>query len=69
MSKVGHRHTDTSNLVTVAQAARELGISRRAVVHRIRAGTLTAVKIGDANTSPYVITRDELDRAKMDGAA
>lgn len=60
--------SNADRLVTVAQAAAELNITRRAVLHRIAAGTLTAEKFGDGRTSAYLITRAELDRAK-DGAA
>lgn len=47
------------DLVSVAEAARILGITRRAVVHRIHAGTLQAVKLGPG-TAAYVIEREEL---------
>lgn len=50
-------------LLTIKQAAEELSLSRRAVLHRIHAGTLAAVKLGDA-TSAYVITAAEVARAK-----
>lgn len=54
----------TSSLLNVAQAARELNISVRAVQHRIKVGTLAAEKLGEGRTSAYVITRDEVDRVK-----
>jgi excisionase family DNA binding protein len=54
----------TPDLLTVAQAASELHISRRAVVHRIAAGTLPAEKIGDGLTSAYVINREAVEQAK-----
>ena len=50
--------------LTVAQAAAELNLTRRAVVHRITAGTLAATKLGDGRTSAYIIARDEVLRAK-----
>lgn len=58
----------TPTLLSVAQAAVELGLTERAVRHRIKAGTLAAVKLGPG-TSQYVITRDEIDRAKVERAA
>ena len=61
--------TSPSDLLTVAQAAKELNLSRRAVAHRITTGTLLAVKIGDGRTSAYVITRAEVERAKAEAAA
>ncbi len=53
-----------SQLRTVAQAAEDLSLTRRAVLHRIQAGTLHATKIGDGRTSAYVITEDEIARVK-----
>jgi len=49
------------DLLSVTQAADALGITPRAVRHRIAAGTLTAVKLGPG-TASYVISRDEIDR-------
>lgn len=59
-------HTE---LLNVEDAAAELHLSRRAVLHRIAAGTLDATKIGGGRTSAYVITRDEIERAKSEDAA
>ena len=56
--------TTPSDYLTVTQAARELNLTRRAVVHRIAAGTLAATKIGDGRTSAYIVTRAEVERAK-----
>ena len=61
--------TNPEDLLTVAQAAEELNLSRRAVAHRITTGTLLAVKIGDGRTSAYVLTRAEVERAKAEAAA
>ena len=55
-------------LLSVAQVAAELRLTRRAVIHRIHVGTLTATKLGD-NTAAWVITRAEADRAKAHRAA
>ena len=55
--------------LTVAQAAAELHITRRAVIHRIHAGTLAATKIGEGQTSAYLIARAEIERAKAEVAA
>ena len=63
--------TSPPDFLSVAQVATELNLTRRAVVHRIKAGTLAATKIGDGLTSAYVITRAEVERAKQErvGAA
>lgn len=53
-----------SQYLTVTQAARELNLTRRAVIHRIAAGTLAAAKVGDARTSAYIIERAEVERIK-----
>jgi excisionase family DNA binding protein len=60
--------TQQLDLLTVTQAADELKLSVRAVQHRIRTGTLSATKLGDGRTSAYVITREEIDRAKAEAA-
>ena len=39
-------------------------VHRRAVIHRIAAGTLAAAKVGDARTSAYIIERAEVERIK-----
>ena len=49
--------------LTVRQAATELGITPRAVLHRIAAGTLPATKLGDG-TSAYIIAREDVEAAK-----
>ena len=54
--------------LSVAVAADELGITARAVRHRIQAGTIAAVKLGPG-TSQYVITRAEVERVKSERAA
>ncbi|HQV84215.1 MAG TPA: hypothetical protein PLX57_14025 [Ornithinibacter sp.] len=48
----------------LTQAARELNLTRRAVVHRIAAGTLAATKVGEARTNAYIIERAEVERIK-----
>ena len=53
-----------ANYLTVTQAARELNLHRRAVIHRIAAGTLAATKVGDGRTSAYIIERAEVERIK-----
>lgn len=52
------------DFATVVEAARELNLSPRAVLHRITTGAITATKVGSGRTNPYVITRAELDRVK-----
>lgn len=56
------------DVLSVVQAAEELGLSPRAVRHRIKVGTITATKLGD-HTASYVIRRSEVDRIKKDQAA
>lgn len=51
-------------LLTVQQAATELSLSPRTVRHRISAGTIKATKVGEGQTSAYVITRREVERVK-----
>ena len=58
-----------SKLRTVAQAAAELNLTRRAVLHRIQVGTLRAEKLGEGQTSAYVIAEDEIERAKAEAAS
>ena len=52
--------------LSAEQAAAEIGISRRALLHRIQSGTLAAQKLGAGRTSAYYITRDEVERAKKE---
>lgn len=61
--------TNPADLLTVAQVATELRLSRRAIVHRITSGALAATKVGDGKTSAYVITRAEVERIKTEAAA
>lgn len=49
-------------LLSTAQAAQRLGITRRGVVHRIQAGTLVAIKIGEGKTSGWAIDEEEVER-------
>lgn len=61
--------TDEGNeFLSVEDAAQELKITPRATRHRITAGTLIAHKLGKG-TSPYVITRAEIERVKAAEAA
>ena len=53
-----------SKLRTVAQAAEDLSLTRRAVIHRIKAGSIAATKIGEGRTSAYVITAEEIERVR-----
>jgi peptidyl-tRNA hydrolase len=60
--------SEAVELLSVAAAAKELELTDRAIRHRIKAGTLVAVKLGPG-TSSYVITRAEVDRAKAEQQA
>ena len=51
------------DLLSVAQAAKELNLSPRTVLHRIHNGSLVATKLGPG-TAGYVITRAEVEKAK-----
>lgn len=59
--------THLPEFVGVADAAKELNITERAVRHRIKAGTLPAVKLGPG-TAAYVITREAIEAAKESAA-
>ena len=61
--------TTPSDYLTVTQAARELNLTRRAIVHRIAAGTLAATKVGESRTNAYIIERAEVERAKGERAS
>lgn len=54
------------NFYSVAQAAKALQLTRRAVLHRIAAGTITAEKVGEGRTSAYVIDSAEIERVKAE---
>lgn len=56
-------------LLSVAQAAAELGIAPRTLHYRISTGKVVAEKIGGGHTSAYVITRAEVERVKAEAAA
>ena len=61
--------TTTPDLLTVRQAAHELGLSPRSVLHRITTGTIGATKIGDGRTSAYIVTRAEVERVREESGA
>ena len=54
--------SELPEVCSVSQAAALLNITERAVRHRIKAGTLTATKLGPG-TASYVITREALEQA------
>jgi excisionase family DNA binding protein len=56
---MGHM-TQTGN-ITVAQAARILGISRWTVVRKIKAGELLAEKL-DGETTPWLLNAADVER-------
>ena len=53
-----------TNFVNVRDAAATLGISPRAVLHRITRGAIRATKGGDGRTSAYIIDRTEIERVR-----
>lgn len=61
--------SELPEVLSVVQAAAELNISERAVRHRIKAGTLSAIKTGPG-TAAYVIPRAAIEAAiaKVSGA-
>lgn len=66
--RTDEQRSEQAELLSVAQVADALQISPRAVLHRIKAGTLAATKLGPG-TAAYVITREELERAKTERKA
>lgn len=60
--------SELKQFLSVAQAAKELNLTDRAIRHRIKAGTLLAEKLGPG-TASYVITREEIERIKAERAA
>lgn len=58
------RNPNPPELLSVVQAAKELGIPSRTLHHRIVTGKVAATKVGDGKTSAYVIARAEIDRLK-----
>ena len=60
--------TPDDDLLSVAQAATELYVTRRTVLRRIKAGRIAARKLGPG-TAQYVIRRSEIDRIKAEGEA
>jgi excisionase family DNA binding protein len=57
-----------TDVLSVQQVAKELNLSRRAVIHRIDAGTLAATKLGDSRTHGWVVARTEVERVKAERA-
>lgn len=60
--------TTQPDVLSVEQAAVALGLTPRAIRHRIKAGTLAATKLGPG-TAAYVISREEIDAALKEVAA
>lgn len=56
------------DILGTLEAAQELRMSRRTVLHHIRAGTIAATKLGPG-TAQYVITRAEIERVKRERVA
>lgn len=50
--------------LNVVQAAKLLGLTPRAVLHRITSGKIEASKLGEGRTSAYVIAAAEVERVK-----
>ena len=55
----------TSDIINATEAAEILGISVRAVQHRIMRGTLPAQKL-PGRTGAYVLNRNDVEKAKAD---
>lgn len=66
MPQTVHDPQTAPDLLSVAQAAKELSLANRTLHHQIANGKVVATKIGDGRTSAYVITRAEVDRVKAD---
>lgn len=58
------RNTAAPDLLSVAQAAAELGWPPRTLHYKITTGKVAAEKMGTGRTNAYVITRAEVDRLK-----
>ncbi|MFT4188546.1 MAG: helix-turn-helix domain-containing protein [Aeromicrobium sp.] len=58
-----------TDVLTVAEAAKALGISRRAVIRRIHAGSISAEKLSAGTTAPFLIHVTEVERVRADQAA
>lgn len=56
----------TPDLLSVQQAAEELGIPPRTLQYQIKTGKVFAEKVGDRKTNAYVITRVEVERVKVE---
>lgn len=56
----------TDDLLSVVQAASELGMPPRTLHYQIGTGKIAATKVGDGLTSSYVITRAEVERVKAE---
>lgn len=50
--------TDGKKVLTVDEAAKELGVSRNLIYRQVRAGTIPSVRLGDR----WLISRISLDR-------
>lgn len=62
------RTDDDADVMSVVQAAAELSLSPRTVLHHITTGRIAATKLGPG-TSAYVITRAEVERIKRERVA
>lgn len=52
--------------LSVAEVADALGLSKRAVQHRIKAGQIAATKLGTGQTSAYLIEAAEVERIQAE---
>lgn len=46
--------------LTIAQAAKRLGVSTKTIERRIKAGEIKAYKYGDSRTSPVRVSEESL---------
>lgn len=53
--------SSTEQLKRISEWAAELGISRKAIQRAIGWGHLPATKLGISDTSPYYLTRADID--------
>ena len=59
----------TSDLLTVTEAAAEIGIPTRTLHYWITSGKVEAQRIGSGKTNPYVLSRAEVERLKTEAGA
>jgi len=55
-----HKKDDNGSGITMLQAAKRLGVSKRTIQRRIESGDIKTIKLGSDKTSPVRILEDDL---------